>query len=456
VESASNTEIRSQVQARSGSITILDVVPEGTVVKKGDVVVELDASNLKLDENAQQILVSTRQSLLAEAENTLRAAKIARTEYEQGLFVSQEKLLLSELFLAERALATAQGSLDSSKVLLEKGIVTSLQVAAAQAGYDDATNKLTVAQVNLKTLRELTKEKELTLLDAAMASAEANVKAQQKSLQLELDRLQDIQDQIAKCTIRAPASGQVVYANENASFYGNSQSAFVVTPGATVRERQTLIWLPNSEFMQIKATVNEARVTLIRPGMPVSVRVDALRDELIEGVVTKVGQFAEYAGFSSGGIKKYATIVKIKDPPQGLRVGMNAEVRIHVEQEPSALQVPVQALAESKGRFFSLVKTDEDYETREVEISSTNDKVATIETGLAEGDEVVLNPRAAGDLLKLPNIPERAAITIDHATQPKPLKTPLVSQAEGSPAQPLPEKSGENRRDANDRRPVGG
>jgi hypothetical protein len=81
---------------------------------------------------------------------------------------------------------------------------------------------------------------------------------------------------------------------------------------------------------------------------------------------------------------------------------MNAEVRIHIEQKDDALQVPVQALAQYKGRFFSLVKIGDEYETREVNISSTNDKVATIESGLNEGDEVVMSPRRAGDLLDLP------------------------------------------------------
>ena len=60
-----------------------------------------------------------------------------------------------------------------------------------------------------------------------------------------------------------------------------------------VRERQVIIRLPNADDMQVKATVNEARVTLVRPGLPVSIRVDALKDEVLEGEVTKVNQYAE-------------------------------------------------------------------------------------------------------------------------------------------------------------------
>jgi len=91
VESASNTELRCQVRSRGGgggggggdrgggglggsSTTIIDVVPEGTMVNEGDVVVELDSSSLQLEENSQKIQVSNRESLLAQAVNSLKAA----------------------------------------------------------------------------------------------------------------------------------------------------------------------------------------------------------------------------------------------------------------------------------------------------------------------------------------------------------------------------------------------
>jgi hypothetical protein len=89
---------------------------------------------------------------------------------------------------------------------------------------------------------------------------------------------------------------------------------------------------------------------------------------------------------------------------------MNAEVRIHVERKSDAVQVPVQALVERKGHFFTLVRNGEDYKTQEVKFTSSNDKVVAIASGLSEGDEVVMNPRSAGNLLVLPNIPDPTPI----------------------------------------------
>jgi HlyD family secretion protein len=441
VESARNVDLRCQVRSRGGgggggdrggggglggsSTTILEVVPEGTMVNEGEVVVELDSSSLQLEENAQKILVSTRESQLAQAENALKAAEIAKLEYLLGLFVSQEKLIQSELYLAEQAYRQAEQAVVQSKSLLEKNIITALQLETAEVARENAKNGLDNAQTKLRTLRELTKQKELTVLEANIASAKANVSAQQQGKQLEEDKLKDIQDQIGKCTIKAPQAGQVVYANETDMFRGSSSSQFIVTAGAMVRERQVIIRLPNANEMQVRATVNEARVTLIREGLPVTIRVDALKDEMIEGEVIKVNQYAEASSYSSGNIKKYATLIRIKNPTPELRVGMNAEVRIHVERKPDSLQVPVQTLAELKGHYFSLVKNGDQYETREVKIGSTNDKVATIESGLKEGDEVVMNPRSAGNLLKLPNMPDPTPVVMDEIKRNDSNESPL-------------------------------
>jgi len=446
VESASNVELRCQVRARGGggggsdrgggglggsSTTILDVQPEGAMVEEGEWVVKLDSASLELEDTNQKIQVSNRESLVTQAESTLKAATIAKEEYLHGTYVEAEKLIKSELNLAEQSMRSAEQGLKSAKSLLEKGIITGLQLESANFAVDNAKNLLDGAKTKLWTLQNLTKQRMLTDHDAQIASAEANLKTQLASMQLEVDKLRDIQDQIAKCTIKAPKSGQVVYANQYDSFRGSSQAEFVVTPGAMVRERQIIIRMPDANDMQVKATVNEARVTLVRPGLPVTIRVDALKDEILEGEVTRVNPYAEAGGFSSGNIKKYATIIKIKNPPPGLRVGMNTEVRIHVERKADALQVPVQALAELKGHFFSLVKNGEDFATREVKIGTTNDKVATIEDGLKEGDHVVMNPRGSG-LLQLPNLPDPSPVQVAaEIKRNEPGESPLVAGAGG-------------------------
>ncbi len=418
VEAANAIELRCEVKSRGaggsggGGIAILEVVPEGTMAKKGDVLVRLDSSALEQELKQQEIAVTTSQSLVVQAKNTLTAAKIARKEYLEGTFRNEERLIKSEVFVAEQALSTAQLSYESSQRLAAKGLLTPLQLGGAQYAVQKAQNDLDNANGKLQVLRELTQSKMLTQFDSDIATAEAKVNAEEKNNQIETDKKKEIEDQITKCTIKAPADGQVVYVNKYDRGRSGSTAEFVVEAGSTVREQQPLIRLPSSNDMQVKALVNEARVTLVRAGQPVTIRVDALKDELIHGEVMKVNQYADPGGWSSGNIKKYGTLIRIINPPESLRSGMNAEVRIHIERRQEALQVPVQALAEYRGHFFMIVQTGDKYDTREVTISSTNDKTAVVEKGLELDERFVMNPRSTS-LLRLPDLPEPTVVKGD-------------------------------------------
>jgi len=433
VENAATVELKCEVKSRGGGggerggggITIISVTPEGTHVEPGDIVVELDSSSLEQERTTQLISVTGQKALHVQAENKLAAAQIARREYEFGIFVSEERLLIADAYVAQQTMSTAEAGLEQARRLFNRAIINAKQVEASIFAVEDARNRLIAAEAKLKNLREFTRDKMLKTFDSDIATASADVSAQEAKLTLEERKLREIEEQIAKCTIRAPVAGEVVHANEYDSNNGNVQADFVVTAGAAVRERQPIIRIPSSKEMQVRATVNQARVTLVKAGMPVTIRVDALKDQLIHGEVVKVNPYADPGSWSSGNIKRYATFVRVPNPPPGLRSGMNAEVRIHIEQEPDALQVPVQALTQHEGRFYGLVQHGENYETREVTIRSTNDKVATIGSGLSQGDIVVMNPRRAGDLLDLPELPSGASQIA---------KAPRAAEAEKPPS----------------------
>jgi HlyD family secretion protein len=433
VESSSNIEIRCEVKGRNGGgITILEVVPEGTLVKEGDLLVRLDSSALEQEVLQQKIVVNTSQALVVQATNTLEAAKIARKEYLEGTFKQEEKTIRSEVIVAEQSLRSAQLSFDSAQRLAAKGILSPLQLEGAKYGVDNARNQLEGAETKLEVLRKYTREKMLKQFDSDIATADAKVRAEESSHKLEQDKLKDIEDQILKCTIKAPQAGQVVYANKYNSGRSGSSAEFVVEAGSMVREQQPIIRLPDSNNMQVKALINEARVTKVVRGLPVTIRVDALKDELMQGEVIKVNQYAEPGSWSSGSVKKYAAFVKITSPPAELRTGMNAEVRIHIERRPDALQVPVQALVDHKGKFFVLVQNGENLETREVTVGSTNDNVAAIEKGLALTDTVVLNPRRQAQL-DLPDLPDAVAVNVAAIPASSTQTTPIIAKGPGAP-----------------------
>jgi multidrug efflux pump subunit AcrA (membrane-fusion protein) len=326
------------------------------------------------------------------------------TEYLEGTFRQQEQEILSAIFVAEEALRRAELGFQSTERLAARGIVRSLQLEGDQFAVEKARNELESAQTKLHVLRQYTKEKTLKQFDSDITIGEAKYESEQESYRLELEKLEEIREQIANCTIVAPDDGQVVHANTT-----SGSTEFVVEPGAMVRENQVLIRLPDPSKMQVKATINESRISLVRSGMPAAIQFDALRNQTVHGRVTRVNQYAEPTSWRSGNIKQYAAFIEIYDPPLEVRSGMNAEVRIFVDQQEDSLQVPVQALYETKGQFFCLVKDGDRWETRLIRVGSSNDSFMTIESGLSEGEVLVMNPRAYAERLELPYIPDPVA-----------------------------------------------
>ncbi len=429
IESSESVEIRCEVKAAtSGGVKVLWVEEEGKHVRKGDRLIQLDSSAFEQDLIKQQIVCNTSQAAVIQAENTLRAAEIARREYEEGTFRQEEQTILSEIFVAEENLRRAQLAYQSTERLAAKGIVTALQLEGDLFAVEKAKNELDTGKTKVEVLRKYTKAKMLKQFDSDIASAEAKWKSEQESNKLEMSRLQDIQKQIAACNITSPQDGQVVYANIYSHRGGSAE--FVLEAGATVRENQTLIRLPDPSKMQVKATVNESRISLIRVGMPAQITVDAARDRKLSGTVVKVNQYAEPGSWSSGNIQKYASFIEIHEPPPQIRTGMNAEVRIFVESLPEALQVPVQALCESKGHYFCLVKSGERFETREIQVGSSNDSFMTVKSGLQEGEVVVMNPRSLPHRLTLPDLPDVKSVVAAVETL---RKKPPPDRADGKP-----------------------
>ena len=225
------------------------MIDEGTEVQEGDVLVQLDSSALEQELVQQQITCNTTEAQMVEARNTFEAAKIAKKEYIEGTFEQESQQIQSEIFIAEENLRRAAEYVGYSERLAARGYVTSQQLEGDSFAVEKAQTELDTAKTKLRVLQEYTKPKMLKQLDSDIKSAEARWKSEQSSYELELSKQKDIEEQIKKCTLVAPQSGQVVYANTQG---GRRESEFLVEPGAMVRESQVLIRLPDPSKMQSK------------------------------------------------------------------------------------------------------------------------------------------------------------------------------------------------------------
>ena len=403
VESASNVEIRSEVKSKGYSGTaILEIVPEGTIVESGDMLVRLDSASLEDERTQQQIVCNTSEAQLIQVQNTYETALIAKREYIEGKYRQEVQAIQNEIIVAKENRDRAKDYHVYSKRLAAKGYVTKLQLDADHFAVEKAENELEAAQIKLEVLERFTKEKQLKQLEADIRTAEAKLKAQEASHSLDLEKLALIESQIEKCVIKAPETGQVVYANIT-DHHGSKLT--IIEEGTMIRERQVIIRLPDPKRMRIKAKVSESKIALVEEQMPAAVMLDAFADLELAGCVGKVGEYPLPTSRYSASVKEYETIVNILDSPPDLRPGLTAEVRIRVEQIPDVLQVPVQAVFEHGARHYCVFRDGQGYRSREVEIGSTNDKVVVINEGLNEGDEVVMGAAAYRDKVDLPELP---------------------------------------------------
>jgi multidrug resistance efflux pump len=418
MESSSNVEVRCQVQSRTSSGTsIIEIVPEGTLVAEGDFLIRLDDSALKDELTQQQNVVNASEAKVIESKAGLATAQISKEEYEFGTFKQDEELLRSEAFVAEEDLRRAQEYAMHSEKLAAKGYVTQVQLEADRFAVKKAEADLALANTKLKVLREYTKRRTLEQLNSDIAIADAKLKADEKTLGIDQNKLELVKDLIEKCVIKAPSDGQVVYANESG---GRNGQDVIIQEGTVVRERQVIVRLPDPTKMQVKARVNESRIDFVRAGLPVVIHIDALPGTELQGIVRRVSDYPMSGGFFGSSVKEYATYVEVVDSPKGLRPGMTAEVSIRVDQAENALQLPVQAVFERGGRRFCLTNGPGGLAPTEIKIGANNDKFVVIQSGLKQDQEVLSNPRKYLHLVDLPAAAEGDDKKMLAALPPKP------------------------------------
>jgi HlyD family secretion protein len=392
IESAHNVDVLCEVKSRnSAGVNILEIVPEGSKVVAGDFLVRLDDSALQKDLLTQRIDVHQAKAALVQAEADVEAAKLAMDEYLSGSYRQDLEQLEGAVFVARENLRRAQEYHDYSKKLAVKGYISETQLEADAFAVEKSQKDLDLSLTKLDVLKVHSRKAKVNDLNASILTGEARLLSRRNSYELEVAQEAEIEEQISKCLIKAPASGEVTYANRNTS--SSSSDGILIEAGRPVRERQAIIRLPDPSNMRVIAKVNESRVEQVKPGMPVDISIFAARELVLHGRVEKVGEYPiPSASRYTAHIKEYATEVLIENPPKGLRPGMTAKVSVLVEQIPSALQIPLHAVLRVKGSSFCLVVDESgNLQARAVRLGSANDASTVVESGLSEGEQVVVN-----------------------------------------------------------------
>jgi HlyD family secretion protein len=425
LESSNNTSVRCEVSARgtgSNGVKIIEIVPEGAVVKQGDFLIKFDDSALLTERTTQQIAVSSAEAAAAQSKNDLDAADYARKEYEFGAFEAAKEQINGEILIASEMKSRAEDTVIFREKQVRLGYMSRADLRSAKYDLAKYTSDLKIAETKMRALVEWTRLKTIKELDAKIKTCEAKLKSDEAKLALEQQKLGVLDKQIARCTVTAPTDGQVIYDHDQDHWRG---AEYQIKQGTVVHEQRVVIRLPDPKRMQVVAKVAESRIDLIKVGMPAKIEIEGLPGTVFDGKVTKVNEYPAAENWFNENVKEYATTVEVIGPFSGLRPGMTAKVAIRVETLPEALQVPIQAVVERAGKHYCLIMDqNSQLEAREVLVGPTNEKFLVIRDGLSTNDTVLMNPRV-----------HLAEVNLGEASETPASKVALQATAK-KPAQP--------------------
>lgn len=428
VDSSGNATLTSLVE---GSTTIISIVAEGTAVKTGDVVCELDSSALREKYTLQEIKASQAAAAAVTAEKSLeillrqnetdieavklklRLADLDLDKFENGEYPKSVNQLAGNVAIAEEDLLRIKETYEFTKLQVRKGARTQNDLEAERIGVKQAELKLATAVEELKVLKEydynrrieelkanaqeFKRELERTQIkcDAAVVQAKEDIKAKTLTAEAEKSTLERWKRQIDVCTMRAPQDGEVVYANLQNSNRGGSNPE-TITEGAQVRERQAIINLPDITRMKVDCRIHESQIAAVRRDLPTRIRIEAFPDTFFNGVVTEVSSVPMSGRWPQMDLREYETEIKLTDGVEilkTLRPGLTAQVEILVDNRDNVLQIPVQSVVAIGGRTFAFVLTENGPVRRDLMVGSSNQSHVEVKDGVQAGERVVLNPR---------------------------------------------------------------
>lgn len=384
---ASSTTYRSPLGGREAEVVFL--VPEGTLVNEGDLLVRLDTTELER-ERARAIRD------LRQAEVDLKLAEADREEGASGLdsvTKGQRSLELEEaraqFALVERKAERLAKERESMESLRQRGFATQNELDEVTFAMEQARSEREIARRKVGAF-ELAQPRNRLRAELQLAQKDAqreNVRARVREAR---EQLKTIETQIEGCSLHARAPGLVVYED----FLGTGQRRKVRT-GDRVTAAHGLVTIPEVARMVVEASVPESDVHRVRPGQPASVRLDAFPDLVLPGHVARVGTLARSAEGATTA-KRFDLVVELEHSTPDLRPEMSARVDVKVAEKPSVLLVPVNAVFEREGLHVCYVLGWFGTRTRQVSIGDANELFGEVLSGLSEGDRISLLDTGAG------------------------------------------------------------
>ena len=432
VQSRHSEVVKSKARGRN---TIVWLIDEGKIVTNGQLLVELDSTEMEKSRDEQEIVVGNseaawtqskekleiaridKESKLSEAELRLKLAKLAFEKYESGEYPQQLQDAQSKIAMASEELERANEALGWTKKLAAEGFITRSELQADELSVRQKQISLDAALTSMRLLTNFSAREQYAKLSSDVkqaergldrairetrsniAQVESEVAAKEQEHVRQIDRLKTMKTQVENCKIVAPTNGLVIYASTMQASR-RRWSSEPLAPGTTVYQSQDLMFIPVSGEMLVQFNVPESELPKLKRGQMATITADALPDFSINGELTKIGLLpdGENAWLNPEmNVYNCEITVDTHSTTNGtlLRAGMKCEVSMLIESYADVLSVPMQCVLRVDGRP-SVFKLENGVPVPyPVELGYDNGRMIHVVSGISAGDEIMLTPPLA-------------------------------------------------------------
>jgi len=338
-----------------GELQIVKLVKNGAAVKKGEIVVEFDATQLK-----QRLM--ERQSELKTAEGEIEQS-LAQTKITAE---QRQTEILKAMYDVERA------KLDLGK----REIVSRLEYENAKLSLGDAEQRL--KEIEAKSLSTAAGiEAELTGRRRRRDKAQADVDRTVRSIEA--------------LRLEAPADGTVNILTNPRSGGPFGGGGVEFREGDRAWAGAGILELPDLSSIHLEARLDESDRGRLKVGQAATVKIEAVPGKEFAAKVDLISVLAR-VDFSSGWppVRNFDLGLVLQDHDPKIRPGMTATARIAADRLPNVTLVPAEAIFQKDGRPVVYRLNGSKFDEQSIEIVRRGREQAAISTGVEPGDKLAV------------------------------------------------------------------
>ena len=321
-------------------------VEEGTPVKPGDVLIELEQKELAL--------------AVAQAEATVAAAQAGLAKVLAG--TRKEKI-----DQAQAALAQAKANADICKItfermrkLLKDKTISKTKYDEAKAHCDSALAQYNSAQAQLEMAKTGATKEDIEIARTQVGQARAALAAARRQLQ--------------NTIITSPIDGIIAHKNV--------EPGEVVSP--PVMPGKALLDIVDMSRLKTTVKISENRVKIIRLGQEAIISLDGFPGEIFPGKITRISPVVD------ANSRTFKAEVLIPNPYNRLKPGMFARVQLILTKRTDVLKIPVKTITEGKEGKVVFLAVNGTAKAQTVTLGISDEVDTEVISGLNPGDQVII------------------------------------------------------------------